>query len=46
MRINYKDLTIKELLNLIEILPDYNFICDGDTKEIIIKEKNKDEKNR
>ena len=39
MRINYNNITIKTLLDLMEILPNYDLICDGDSKEIIIKEK-------
>ena len=46
MRINYENITLKTILNLIEIFPDYKFICDGDEKVIILKEKSKDEKNR
>ena len=43
MRLNYSKITIWSFM---EFLPDYTFICDGDRKEIIIKEKTKDEKNR
>lgn len=46
MRLNYNKITIADILSFMEFLPDYNFICDGDRKEIIIKEKTKDEKNR
>ena len=44
MRINYDNITLKTLIDLMEILPNYVFICDGDSKEIIIKEKVNDKK--
>ena len=46
IRISYENLKISSLIDFMELLPEYNFICDGDRKEIIIKEKTKDEKNR
>ena len=45
MRIRYDNITIETILFMMELFPDYNFICDGDMKEIVIKEKCKDEKN-
>lgn len=39
IEIKYEDITLKSLLNLIEVLPGYVFKCDGDRKVIIVKEK-------
>lgn len=44
MRISYSDIKLITLEDLMDILPGYVFICDGDSKEIIIKEKTKDER--
>ena len=46
MRIKYDKITLESIILLMDLFPDYNFICDGDSKEIVIKEKVKDEKNR
>ena len=39
MRIRYDKITIESILMLMDLFPDYDIICDGDMKEIIIKEK-------
>lgn len=44
MRIRYDKITIESILMIQELFPDYNIICDGDMKEIILKEKTKEEK--
>ncbi len=44
MRIRYDKITIESILMIQDLFPDYNIICDGDMKEIIIKEKLKEEK--
>ena len=44
MRISYSDIKLSTLEDLMDILPGYIFICDGDSKVVIIKEKTKDDK--
>jgi hypothetical protein len=44
MRIRYEKITLESILMMIDLFPDYNFICDGDRKELIIKEKSSEEK--
>lgn len=39
MRIRYEKITLYSILMLEDLFPDYDIICDGDMKEIIIKEK-------
>ena len=39
MRIRYDKITIESILMIEDLFPDYDIICDGDLKEIIIKEK-------
>ncbi|MBR2652625.1 hypothetical protein IKD56_04795 [bacterium] len=42
MRIKYETITLKTILNLVDLFPNYDIICDGDTKEIVFKEKIKE----
>lgn len=46
MRLRYEKITLESILMMIDLFPDYNFICDGDKKEIIIKEKTKEDKQK
>lgn len=46
MRLRYEKITLESILMMIDLFPDYNFICDGDNKEIIIKEKTKEDKQK
>ena len=39
MRIRYEKITLESILLMVDLFPDYDFLCDGDSKEIIIKEK-------
>lgn len=39
MRIRYDKITIESIIMIQDLFPDYDIICDGDLKEIIIKEK-------
>ena len=39
MRIRYDKITIESIIMIQDLFPDYDIICDGDSKEIIIKEK-------
>lgn len=39
MRIRYEKITLESILLMIDLFPNYDFLCDGDMKEIIIKEK-------
>ena len=39
MRLRYDNVTLEELLLFIDLFPTYDFICDADDKEIIMKEK-------
>ena len=39
MRIRYEKITLESILLMIDLFPDYDFLCDGDMKEIIIKKK-------
>lgn len=45
MVIDYKDITFNSLMVIIDLFPEYDFICDGDKKIIYAKEKTH-EKNR
>lgn len=44
MRIKYDRITLESILMMMELFPDYNIVCDGDSKEIILKEKTSEEK--
>ena len=48
MRLRYENVTLEELILFIDLFPTYDFICDADDKEIIMKEKEvkKDDKER
>ena len=46
MRLSYDNITFNSLMDLIDLFPNYDFICNADERVIIMKEKTKDEKNR
>lgn len=39
MRIRYDKITLESIELMKDLFPDYDIICDGDNKEIIMKEK-------
>lgn len=39
MRIRYEKITMQNIILLVDLFPNYDFILDGDMKELIIKEK-------